>query len=248
MLWIAVISLFFIYYTYSHLPIKDYRAYAVGKSIPEQMVLPEGAVPDIYSNIFVYRDTISNTTTEFYDTDGNTGAKEGYYLKDAEGNYIKISEEKIPWNIPSNKFVNRETKLIKTGDKTAINDFTITAEDGNNYSQDFFNEDAFVFLFISYDINKAKDRAIKKINTFVDQCSSDGNNMIGLTSSGYNAIEDYKIKNQLMLDFYTCDAITLKTIVRANPGILLMKKGTILGKWNANDLPDYESVKKDYLK
>jgi hypothetical protein len=51
-----------------------------------------------------------------------------------------------------------------------------------------------------------------------------------------------------MFDFFTCDAITLKTIVRANPGIVLLKKGTVLAKWNANDLPDYKEVKEKYLK
>ena len=51
-----------------------------------------------------------------------------------------------------------------------------------------------------------------------------------------------------MFDFYTCDAITLKTIVRANPGIILMKKGNILGKWNGSDLPDFETFKTNYLK
>ena len=168
-IWIAVISIAFIYYTYNHLPLKDYRAYAVGKNIPQQMVLPKGAVPDIYSNIFIYRDTITNISVEFYDTDGNTGAKKGYYLKDDSGNYKLMSEEQIPWNIPTNTFVDRETKLVKAGDKTEITDFTITADDGSDYSQDYFNEEAYVFMLVAYDISKTKKRSIKKINTFVDR-------------------------------------------------------------------------------
>jgi len=51
-----------------------------------------------------------------------------------------------------------------------------------------------------------------------------------------------------MFDFYTCDGITLKTIVRANPGIVLLKKGVVIAKWNANDLPIYEDVKNTYYK
>jgi hypothetical protein len=50
------------------------------------------------------------------------------------------------------------------------------------------------------------------------------------------------------IDFFSCDAITLKTIVRANPGVLLLKEGVVLGKWNVNQLPDYEKVKTEYLK
>jgi uncharacterized membrane protein YphA (DoxX/SURF4 family) len=246
-LWVSLASLLFIYYTFNHLPLKDYRAYAVGKNIPEQMVLPEGSDISIYSNVFTYKDTISDDVIEFYDINGDTGEKLGYYTKE-NGTYRLMNDAEIPWNIPTCKFVDRVTELVKEGDKAAITDFTITADDGNDYSQDYFNEESYIFLFVAYDINKTKDGAIKKINTFVDQCNVGGNYIFGLTSSGYNDIQEFKHKNQLMLDFYTCDAITLKTIVRANPGIILMKKGTIIGKWNADDLPAYENVKKDYLK
>ena len=222
-LFVAIISLGFIYYTLNHLPIRDYRAYGVGKSIPEQMVLPEGAVPDVYENIFKYKNKITGKVEEF-----------------TEANY--------PWQDTNYVFADRETKLISMGDRAAITDFTMMADDGNDYSQDYFNEEGYIFLFVAYDINKTSIGAIKKINTFVDQSNLDGNYTIGLTSSLYEDVENFRHKNQTMFDFFTCDGITLKTIVRANPGIVLMKKGKILGKWNANDLPDYKSVKKEYLK
>jgi len=52
---VTLITLIFINYTYNHLPVKDYRPYAIGKSIPEQMKLPEGAKPDVFENIFYYK-------------------------------------------------------------------------------------------------------------------------------------------------------------------------------------------------
>ncbi len=222
-LYISLISLVFIYYTLNHLPVRDYRAYAVGKSIPEQMVLPEGAVPDVFENIFYYKNKTTGIVEEF-------------------------TESTYPWDDDNYEFSDRSTKLISAGDKAAITDFTITADDGNDYSADYFNEPGYIFMFVAYDINKTDDASLKKINTFVDQCNADGSYIIGLTSSLYNDVEDFRHKNQTMFDFYTCDAITLKTIVRANPGIVLMKQGVILGKWSAGDLPDYEMVKKDYLK
>lgn len=246
--WTALISLVFIYYTYNHLPIRDYRAYAVGKNIPEQMALPENAVPDIYSNVFTYKDTVTNKVVEFFDTDPNTGAKEGYYIKNESGGYQLMTDAQIPWNIPAFKFVDRVTELVKAGDQPAITDFTITADDGNDYSDDYFNEEAYVFMLIAYDITKTDNNSFKKINTFVDQCNSDGNYFIGLTASVYNETEDFRHQNQTMFDFFTCDGTTLKTIIRANPGIVLMKKGEIIAKWAANDLPDYSEVKKEYLK
>ena len=245
---VSLTSLLFIYYTINHLPVRDYRAYGVGKSIPEQMVLPEGAEPSIYSNVFTYSDTVTNVITEFFDTDGNTGNKEGYYLKDEAGNYKLMTDNQIPWNIPTNVFVDRVTELVKQGDIAAITDFSITASDGNDYAADYFNEEGYIFMFVAYDINKTDAASFKKINTFVDQCNANGSYIIGLTASLYDDVEDFRHKNQAMFDFYTCDAITLKTVVRANPGIVLMKKGVILGKWSAGDLPEYEEVKKEYLK
>jgi len=219
----TLITVVFICYTYSHLPIRDYRAYAVGKNIPEQMVLPEGAVESIYENIFYYK----NKTT---------GVVEAF----TESNY--------PWDDNNYEFSDRETKLILQGDIATITDFTIMADDGNDYAADYFNEPGYIFMYVAYDIKKTSESSMKKINTFVDKCNADGSYVIGLTASLHDDVENFRHKNQTMFDFYTCDAITLKTIVRANPGIVLMKQGNILGKWNANDLPSYQDIKEEYLK
>ncbi|MCO6499736.1 MAG: DoxX family membrane protein [Vicingus serpentipes] len=221
-LYTALISCVFIYYTYNHLPIRDYRAYAVGKSIPEQMVLPDGAIPDVYENLFYYKNKTTGEVEEFTET-----------------NY--------PWDNDNYEFADRKTKLIQKGDEPAITDFTMMADDGNDYAQDYLNEPGYLFVLVAYDINKTNKSAFSKINTFVAESNKDGNYFIGLTASLYGELESFRHEQQTMFDFFTCDAITLKTIVRANPGILLLKQGKILGKWNANDLPDYQLVKANYL-
>ena len=218
----AVITLIFVIYTLSHLPVRDYRAYAEGKSIPEQMVLPEGAIESVYENMF-------------------------YYTNKATGVVEEFSETNYPWDDENYEFSDRLTKLILQGDMAAITDFTMMADDGNDYAADYFNEEGYIFMFVAYDINKTRESSMKKMNTFVDQCNVNGIYVIGLTASLYGDVEDFRHKNQTMFDFYTCDAITLKTIVRANPGIVLMKKGHILAKWNLKDLPEYDKIKEKYL-
>lgn len=221
--YIALISTFFIYYTIAHLPIKDYRPYAIGKNILEQMTLPPGAQPDVFENIFYYKNKTTGVVEEF-------------------------TEKNYPWDNPNYEFADRTTKLIKAGDHPAITDFTIIADDGNDYAQDYLNEEGYLFMLVAYDINKTKLSTYKKINTFVDQSNLEGHYFIGLTASLYDDVEKFRHENQTMFDFFSCDAITLKTIVRANPGIVLLKKGTVIAKWNANDLPDYKEVKEKYLK
>jgi len=222
-LFVTIISLVLIHYTHSHLPIRDYRAYALGKNIPEQMVLPEGAQPDVYENIFFYKNKTTGAVEEF-----------------TESNY--------PWDDENYEFSDRQTKLIKAGDHPAITDFTMIGEDGNDYAQDYLNEPGYLFLVVAYDITKTDLASYKKINTFVDQCNADGNYIIGLTASLQSDVEKLKEDQQTVIDFFSCDAITLKTIVRANPGILLLKEGEVVAKWNAQQLPDYNNVKTTYLK
>ena len=213
----------FITYTLNYLPLRDYRAYAVGNSIPEQMVLPEGAKETVFDNVFFYKNKTTGVVEEF-------------------------SEATYPWDDNNYEFFDRQTKLVFQGDVAAITDFTMMAADGNDYAQDFFNEEGYVFMFVVYDINKTDVAAMEKINKFVDNCNANGNYVIGLTASLYDDVEDFRHENQAMFDFFTCDAITLKTIVRANPGIVLMKKGKILAKWDANHLPAYDLIKELHLK
>ena len=220
---VTIISIVFIVYTLNYLPVRDYRAYSVGKSIPEQMILPEGAVESVFENVFYYKNKSTGVVEEF-------------------------TESTYPWDDENYEFSDRKTKLIVQGDVAAITDFTMMADDGNDYAQDYFNEDGYILMFIAYDINKTDNKAVKKVNTFINQFTTNGGYAIGLTASLYNDVETFRHENQTMFDFYTCDAITLKTIVRANPGIVLMKKGNILGKWNANDLPEFETFKSNYLK
>ena len=219
---VTVITAIIIIDTLSHLPIKDYRAYAVGKSIPEQMVLPEGAVESVYENLFYYKNKTTGVVEEF-------------------------SETNYPWDDDNYEFSDRKTKLISQGDVAAITDFTMVADDGNDYASDFFNEEGYIFMFVAYDIKKTKEKNMPKMNTFVENCNANGNYVVGLTASLYNEVEEFRHENQTMFEFYNCDAITLKTIVRANPGIVLMKKGQILAKWNLSDLPDYKEVEQEYL-
>ena len=219
---VTLITLIFINYTYNHLPVKDYRPYAIGKSIPDQMKLPEGAKPDVFENIFYYKNKTTGKVEEF-----------------TEANY--------PWDDENYEFSDRTTKLISIGDKAAITDFTIIGADEYDYTQDYMNDPGYLFMMVAYDIRKTDDQAIKKINTFADQCFKDGHYFIGLTASSHDNVEVFKGKHQVNYDFYSCDAITLKTIVRANPGIVLLQQGKVLAKWHANDLPNYEDVKNQIL-
>ncbi|MBN2775901.1 MAG: DoxX family protein, partial [Prolixibacteraceae bacterium] len=70
---------------------------------------------------------------------------------------------------------------------------------------------------------------------------------IGLTSSSFDQIDNLIYEYDLPFEFFNCDEITLKTIIRSNPGLLVIKNGTILGKWHNNDIPTPEGFKEKFL-
>ncbi|GAB4261347.1 MAG: DoxX family protein [Vicingaceae bacterium] len=216
-------SIYFPVYCLNNLPVWDFRPYKVGKNIPEQMELPEGAKPDVYENIFYYKNKQTGKVEEF-------------------------NESNYPWDDENYEFVDRETKLIQKGDEAPIHDFNIVGPDGNDYTEDILNDPDYIFVVVAYNLNKTDVAAYKKINNFAEQVYADGKSIIGLSASLPEVVEQFKNDNQVMIDFYTTDEVTLKTIIRSNPGILLLKQGTIVAKWHYNKLSDYKDVKNNYLK
>ena len=104
-------------------------------------------------------------------------------------------------------------------------------------------------LFICYNINKTDDHSFDKLNVLYDSVVADSlASFIPMSASAYEDLESFKEKNKVSFDFYFTDETTLKTIIRSNPGLVLLNKGTIVAKWHLNDIPDYETIKNHFIK
>lgn len=202
-------------YGFRHLPIFDFRPYKTGVFIPEQIEFPDNAPVDEYESILVYE-------------------KNGVQQKFTDKNY--------PWEDSTWTFVDAQHILIKKGYEPPIHDFTIETQDGDDISDLVLYDESFTFLFIAYDINKTKTKNIEKLNDLANYSINFGYRFIGLTSSLNDEIEQYKNQNNLVFEFYNTDETALKTIIRSNPGLLLLKDGVILNKWHFNDVPDVDEI------
>jgi uncharacterized membrane protein YphA (DoxX/SURF4 family) len=211
-------TIYFTVYVTRYLPVWDFRPYKVGNNIPELMKLPPNAKPSVYENILYYKNK-------------NTGKVE------------EFTEQNYPWDDEENyEFVDRKTKLIEKGDEPKIHDFNILTEDGFDITEDILNDPEPIFVVIMYDLNLTNVEGLKKVNTFAQDCYNKGYNIIALTATGFEKINELKKKYNLVFDFYNTDEVTLKTIVRSNPGVILLRQGTIEGKWSFRDLPDPEQI------
>jgi hypothetical protein len=216
---IAVAALAFPLYTYNYLPIKDFRPYAIGKNIQEGMKLPAGAVTDSIQMVFIY---------------------------EKNGKQVELTPDQIKTLDSTYKYVDRKDKVIREGTKPAIHDFSITSYDGNDVTEQVLNYDGYYFFLVMYDLDKTNKGAFGKINDFAKLCRQDKVPIIALTASA-DQIDAFKKETGSDIDFYLMDGTTLKTMIRSNPGLMLLKKGTVVDMWHYHCFPSYSDVKSKYL-
>ncbi|HBL77410.1 MAG: hypothetical protein A2W90_21425 [Bacteroidetes bacterium GWF2_42_66] len=214
-----IVYFYFVDYSYNHLPLIDFRPYKVGTNIPEAMQIPEGAPKDVYKTIFKY--------------------------KNKETGKIKtFTEENYPWQDTLLwEYVSMESKLVKAGYKAPIHDFRMESEGGEDVKDFFLYDEGYTFILVAYNLLKTNREAMQKVNELAKHASANNMQFIGMTSSARDEINSFVTETGASFEFFNCDEITLKTIIRSNPGLLLLKKGTIIAKWHYNDIPDDKKLK-----
>ena len=201
-------------YCYNLLPIIDFRPYKIGNNIIEGMQIPEDAPLDKYETTFFYE---------------KNGIEQAFTLD----NY---PAEDSTWT-----FVRQESKLIEQGFVPPIHDFSIITEDGD--ITDLVLEDAgYTLLVISHKVEKASTKNIKCVKSTIANAKKAGAKVIWLTSSYSDDIEKFKSEYGINDTFGATDDITLKTIVRSNPGLVLIKDATMIEKWHHNSLPTKDKL------
>lgn len=203
-----VASLGFGYYVLMHLPLIDFRAYKVGNNIMEEMSIPENAKKPVIEYTWIF----------------NVNGEEKEYV--TNGSYPEVD----------GKYVSVSTKVIEEGFEPKILDFSIESDEEDLTS--YFLEEEHLIMIVSYNLLTAEKDGLKKLKTVSDEALKKGYTVIGLTASGDTDKQYIKDTYHLNFDFYLCDEKVLKTIVRSNPGVLKIEKGTVIQKVHWNDIAD----------
>lgn len=210
-------------HSYNHLPLLDFRPYKTGTNILEAMSVPEDAPQDVYENIFYY-------------TNKNTGEVE------------RFTEKNYPWQDTTNwVFHEMESFLVSKGYEPPIHDFRIETPEGDDILDFFLYDDRYVFMVIAHDLNKSDIQSQEKINTLGEWAIEQGMAFIGLTSSLPAEIEKFTEQFDVPYEFFAADEVTLKTIIRSNPGLLVLKDATIIAKYHYNDIPQPNQFERDFV-
>lgn len=216
---ITCIYIGFVTWSYRHDPVFDFRPYKIGANIPEGMKIPEGKHADVYSNTFFYRNRQTNDVKKFTDTD--------YPWKDT-----------VNWKFES----MGESELVQKGYTPPIHDFQIRTEPGDDVTGFFFADDKPTFFLIAPNLAKSSLEKQDLINQLAGWARVSDYKFVCLTSTTGQRLADFKSQTNPAYEFLFGDEVTLKTIVRGNPGLLYLRGGTILGKWHYNDIPTVEEM------
>ena len=205
-------------YCYRHLPVLDFRPYAVGKNITEGMRLPEGTEPDQYEVTLKYK----NKQT---------------------GEVLSFTEENYPWQDTLNwEYESSSERLVKKGYITPIHDLIIEHPTLGNITEEILEDDNHTILAVAYNLTQSDMQYQPAINRLAEYAQEKGIRFYGLTSSSERDIETYKKRYHVPYEFCTADEIQLKTMIRSNPGGIILREGTILDKWAGKDVPDVKEL------
>ncbi len=217
-------NIYFPYYTHNHLPVKDFRPYAIGNNWIEKL----NDDIDIQSmSYFVYQNKATKDSISFAQTDT------------ASMNKVTM-REKDKW-----QWLRTKDEILKPAKPTSIVNFNLTHVGTNKeISMEVLLDPNYTFLLVEYDLDKANTAVQPAINEFAKQVQAKGARFIALTASA-NQVPAFVAKHKSTFEYYSMDEKALKTIVRGNPGLVLIKNATAVDMWHWNDFPTFASLKYD---
>ena len=210
---VAYIVITSVYCLYT-LPIFDFRPYHVGTNIKQGMEIPEGAEQPEFESTFLLR---KNGETREFTLD----------------NYPDSTWE----------YVDTRTVQTKKGYEPPIHDFALTSCDtGEDITEQVLTKKGYTFLLVSPRLAVADDSNFGDIDQIYEYAEENGADFYCVTASANDEIERWRDLTGAEYHFCNADETTLKTMIRSNPGLMLLKDGTIIGKWSHNTLPQTDDL------
>jgi hypothetical protein len=218
----ALFSVLLSIYCLRHLPLIDFLPYKVDVNILQDMEIPEDAPVSIYETTLIYE-------------------------KEGEGRR-SFSLQDYPKDDPSWHFVEARHVLKQKGYEPPIADFGINSREREDITDYILNLPGYLFIVTLPHVDKASLSHIHKINAINDYVlAHDSMHFIGLSGSDDQLVEQFVERTNARYPIYITDEKPLKSMVRANPGLMLLYNGTIVAKWSHIDVPSIKKIENKYL-
>ncbi|MBY0542467.1 MAG: DoxX family protein [Sphingobacteriaceae bacterium] len=221
-------SLMFSTFTYNRLPIIDFLPYKVGSSIPESMKIPAGEAEDEFLIMYQLKNKKTGEIKTMSDKD-----------------YLSLAIWKDEnWEVVGTP----EKKLIKKGYDVKIKDLFISDASGTDYTKELIENPYYNLVVVAYDLKQTSEKGISSTNALALNAAEQFNiRTVLLTSNSAQDATNFSKKMKLFMEVFYADAVPLKSMVRANPGVLLLKNGVIINKWHYHNLPSFDELTEKYF-
>ena len=214
--WCLIFPVLLSAFSYFHLPLLDFRPYQIGNRLADFMTIPDGAPLDSFDTRFIYE---------------KNGVQQEFSVEDA------------PLNDASWTFVDRKEIQIRKGYTPPIHDFVLEHPMKGDITEDVLKDTSYTFLLVSPDLEKSNRSANVHIESARQYAGNHGYEFYGLTNSGTDAIDEWNYEYDSDIEYCSVDERTLQTMIRSNPGMILLKDGVVLQKWGSRDIPDFSKTK-----
>ena len=203
----------FMQHNLRHLPAWDFRPYAIGSNVIDGMMVPDDAPQDEYETLFVLEKDGEQRTFTFE-------------------NYPDSA-----WTL-----VRRESRLVSKGYVPPITDFYLSTLDGEDVTWDVLEQPGYTFLLIARSLKRTNEGMLDVINDLYDYAKVNEIPFYMLTSSSVEGIDGWNEHTGASYPYLNADEVLLKTMIRSNTGLIVLKDATVVGKWSAPDMPRDEQL------
>ncbi len=215
---LAALFITFQYLNHINLPMMDFRPWKIGNRLYVEDPLP-------VKYYLTYRDTETGEMKEYISPD--------YPYSD--------SAWMARWEFVSQR--------IEDPNRLPGMDLAIINFAGEDVTGDYLQDPDYHFIVVAWDLDIADEKAFQQIHELYEAAEENRYSFIVLTSTLPNNIQQFLEAQGIPFDipFFNADDITLKTIIRANPGLVLVKDGQVIDKWHHNHLPTWHELNHEYL-
>ncbi len=209
-------------YCLRYLPLIDFRPWKTGNDV-SQLMTPTPEVADLF---LIYENQETGELKEWPAND-------------------------FPWDDPRWtavwKYKDQRKEIIQPHIEAPISDFVIQDEFGDEWTESLLFNPDHQFILVAYDLGSTNTRAFQnKVTPLAMEAQTRNYSFVVLTGSTFEQVEAFRHEHQTPYPFFQSDEISLKTIIRSNPGLLLMKNGVVLEKWPHRCIPTFEEIQEQF--
>jgi uncharacterized membrane protein YphA (DoxX/SURF4 family) len=216
----GLISLLFcLYNVYSNEPVIDFRPYKIGANIKDEMIVKKYPVIDM---VFRYKNKKTGEIKEYRQQDLNNL------------NYDEVD------------FVDRKDKVLDPGIPAVITNLRVENDEGEDITDSLLSDKNYSLMVVAYNLHKSHESAFKQLNEIAAGCSKAGIKFYAVTAND-GKVDEFRHRNQTPYNFYNADETPLKTMIRSNPGLILLKNGVVINKWHYRHFPTFDELNRQYF-